>query len=90
MLSFRLSPDRVAGVVDPQAAVADGEIPPAPRLVLETKYDGERIIAHLDKEVGRLALYTRNARDYTGMYGPAMQQHITRSVGQKFKFVPAT
>ncbi len=80
MLSFRLSPHRVGGVVDPQPAVPGGEMPPAPRLVLETKYDGERIVAHIDKDAGRLGLYTRNARDYTGMYGPAMQSHIFRSV----------
>merc|ERR1719383_66370 len=40
---------------------------------VETKYDGERIIAHVDRDAKRVELYTRNAVDYTSQYAPTMR-----------------
>lgn len=50
-------------------------------LWLETKLDGERMLCHKD---GRTVKYfTRNARDYTAMYGPVMTDTILRNVSQR-------
>mmetsp|Transcript_1371 Transcript_1371/g.3683 ORF Transcript_1371/g.3683 Transcript_1371/m.3683 type:complete len:863 (+) Transcript_1371:71-2659(+) len=38
---------------------------------LETKYDGERILVHIDRDARRVELYTRNAIDYTSQYAPS-------------------
>eukprot|EP00913_Durusdinium_trenchii_P013235 g12423.t1 len=40
---------------------------------VEPKYDGERIMAHIDVEVKRVELYTRSAIDYTSAYAPSMR-----------------
>lgn len=40
---------------------------------MEPKYDGERILAHVDAEAKRVELYTRSAIDYTSAYGPSMR-----------------
>lgn len=40
---------------------------------VEPKYDGERILVHIDCEAKRVELYTRNAIDYTSTYAPTMR-----------------
>lgn len=40
---------------------------------VEPKYDGERILAHVDVEAKRVELYTRSAIDYTSAYAPSMR-----------------
>ena len=40
---------------------------------MEPKYDGERILAHVDAAKRRVELYTRSAMDYTSVYGPSMR-----------------
>jgi len=40
---------------------------------VEPKYDGERILAHVDAEAKRVELYTRSAIDYTSAYAPSMR-----------------
>lgn len=41
--------------------------------LVETKYDGERMLVHLDRDTNRLELYSRNAIDYTSQYAPSMR-----------------
>jgi len=41
--------------------------------LVETKYDGERMMVHLDRDTSRLELYSRNAIDYTSQYAPTMR-----------------
>jgi len=40
----------------------------------EAKYDGERIMVHVDLDGQRVELYTRNAIDYTSLYAPTMRR----------------
>lgn len=48
---------------------------------IETKYDGERIQCHMnDKEV---KFFTRNAVDYTYLYGPKLADTIVKCVNAK-------
>eukprot|EP00929_Paragymnodinium_shiwhaense_P090125 TRINITY_DN50336_c0_g1_i1.p1 TRINITY_DN50336_c0_g1~~TRINITY_DN50336_c0_g1_i1.p1 ORF type:complete len:939 (-),score=205.44 TRINITY_DN50336_c0_g1_i1:140-2860(-) len=70
MLSQRLSIDQVAGVL------ADS----SKNFVMEAKYDGERILAHIDRDSRRVELYTRNAMDYTGIYAPTMKNVLLSGV----------
>lgn len=41
--------------------------------LVEQKYDGERMLVHLDRDTNRLELYSRNAIDYTSQYAPSMR-----------------
>lgn len=50
-------------------------------LWLETKLDGERMLCH--KEGRTVQYFTRNARDYTALYGPVMTDTILRNVSQR-------
>ena len=50
-------------------------------IYIETKYDGERIQCHLkDKQV---KFFTRNAVDYTYLYGPKLENIICKSINAK-------
>eukprot|EP00916_Digyalum_oweni_P009279 GHVL01015670.1.p1 GENE.GHVL01015670.1~~GHVL01015670.1.p1 ORF type:complete len:742 (-),score=161.60 GHVL01015670.1:259-2484(-) len=48
--------------------------------IIERKWDGERIICHLDKGEGKVCFYTRNANDYTSNYGAQMTSILTEGV----------
>jgi DNA ligase-4 len=48
---------------------------------VETKYDGERIQCHLQNN--EVKFFTRNAVDYTYLYGPKLGEVITKSVNAK-------
>lgn len=62
MLAQRLPLDQVASQVDGNK-----------EFLVETKYDGERMIVHIDRDTNRLELYSRNAIDYTSQYAPSMR-----------------
>jgi len=62
MLAQRLPVDQAATQVDGKK-----------EFLLETKYDGERMIVHIDRDTNRLELYSRNAIDYTSQYAPSMR-----------------
>lgn len=62
MLAQRLPLDQVAARVDGTR-----------EFLVETKYDGERMIMHMDRDTNRLELYSRNAIDYTSQYVPTMR-----------------
>ena len=51
--------------------------------IVEPKYDGERIVCHWDSTAhggaGEVKLFTRNANDYTEMYGAALLPWLRRS-----------
>ncbi|CAE8619787.1 unnamed protein product [Polarella glacialis] len=64
MLAQRLRLDSLAKVM------GDG----SKSFSLEPKYDGERMLVHLDIEAKRVELYTRNSIDYTSAYGPSMRK----------------
>lgn len=65
MLAQRLPMEKLATLF------SEGE--PPPQFAVEAKYDGERILAHIDRDAKRVELYTRNAIDYTGLYAPSMR-----------------
>lgn len=46
--------------------------------ILEPKYDGERLLCHVDKSGGqrRLKLFTRRSNDYTEIYGEQLSDLI--------------
>ena len=51
------------------------------QVYIETKYDGERIQCHVhDNEV---KFFTRNAIDYTYLYGPKLKDVIVKNVNSK-------
>jgi DNA ligase-4 len=62
MLAQRLPLDKVTAQVDGSKT-----------FLVETKYDGERMIVHVDRDTNRLELYSRNAIDYTSQYAPTMR-----------------
>lgn len=64
MLAQRLRMEQISKIVDGSLTFS-----------CEAKYDGERILAHIDVDAKRVELYTRNAIDYTASYAPS-----TRSV----------
>ena len=41
------------------------------KFLVETKYDGERLLVHLDRNQRRVVLCTRTGRDDTELYGPS-------------------
>lgn len=43
-------------------------------LIIETKYDGERIQCHFNEE--QISFFTRNSNNYTHIYGPKMSQIV--------------
>jgi len=45
---------------------------------VETKFDGERIQCHLSD--GQVSFFTRNANDYTYLYGPKMRDYMLQAV----------
>lgn len=63
MLAQRLTLDNITKVVDGKTVFS-----------CEAKYDGERILAHVDVDAQRVELYTRNGIDYTGSYAPTMRR----------------
>ena len=48
-------------------------------VLVETKFDGERIQCHMSAD-GQVNFFTRNANDYTYLYGPKMRDYILQSV----------
>lgn len=63
MLSQRLLLDQLDALMDGSKS-----------FFVEAKYDGERMLAHIDRDTRRLELYTRNAIDYTSVYAPTMRK----------------
>eukprot|EP00921_Rhytidocystis_pertsovi_P006816 GHVQ01011527.1.p1 GENE.GHVQ01011527.1~~GHVQ01011527.1.p1 ORF type:complete len:986 (-),score=186.32 GHVQ01011527.1:107-3064(-) len=49
-------------------------------VLMEDKYDGERIVCHVDKTTDRLELYTRRGNLYTAMYGRQMKDLILPNI----------
>ncbi len=49
--------------------------------IVETKYDGERIQCHIKD--GQTRLFTRNAVDYTDLYGPKLAVYLAQAVTAK-------
>lgn len=62
MLAQRLRLDQLEGLMKEEKS-----------FLVETKYDGERMLVHLDGDARRVELYTRNAIDYTSTYAPSMR-----------------
>lgn len=60
MLAGKLTINEIAAKVDRELGGRG--------ILVETKYDGERIQAHIQDKVVRF--YSRNAKDYTYLYGP--------------------
>jgi DNA ligase-4 len=50
-------------------------------LVVEPKYDGERIAIH--KQGDQIKFFTRNSKDYTNLYGPKFNHVINKYVKAK-------
>jgi DNA ligase-4 len=48
-------------------------------VLVETKFDGERIQCHMSAD-GQVNFFTRNANDYTYLYGPKMRDYILQAV----------
>ena len=46
---------------------------------VETKFDGERIQCHLSAD-GQVSFFTRNANNYTYLYGPKMRDYMLQAV----------
>jgi DNA ligase 4 len=38
------------------------------RLIVETKYDGERMLVHIDKQANLIRIFSRNGKEYTTQY----------------------
>ncbi len=51
------------------------------QVYIETKYDGERIQCHIHEN--EVKFFTRNAIDYTYLYGPKLKDIIVRNVNSK-------
>jgi DNA ligase-4 len=49
--------------------------------IVETKYDGERIQCHIKD--GQIRLFTRNAVDYTDLYGPKLSSYLSQAIKAK-------
>lgn len=49
--------------------------------IVETKYDGERIQCHVKD--GQIKLFTRNAVDYTDLYGPKLASFLAQAISAK-------
>lgn len=49
--------------------------------IVETKYDGERIQCHFKD--GQIKLFTRNAVDYTELYGPKLSSFLSQAIKAK-------
>ncbi|KAJ9444107.1 DNA ligase 4 [Diplonema papillatum] len=50
------------------------------KYTVEPKYDGERMILHYQREPFRLVYLTRNAKDYTDIYGPKFNKSAMASI----------
>lgn len=48
------------------------------KFIIETKYDGERIQCHFDQE--KMKFYSRNAHDYSALYGNKLEKVIRDNV----------
>ena len=48
-------------------------------VIVETKFDGERIQCHMSAD-GQVNFFTRNAVDYTYLYGPKMRDYMLQAV----------
>lgn len=48
------------------------------RVVVETKYDGERLQCHLQDKV--IKFFSRNGHNVTAIYGPSMSPQIIKSI----------
>eukprot|EP00820_Chromera_velia_P022243 Cvel_30784.t1-p1 / transcript=Cvel_30784.t1 / gene=Cvel_30784 / organism=Chromera_velia_CCMP2878 / gene_product=DNA ligase 4, putative / transcript_product=DNA ligase 4, putative / location=Cvel_scaffold4451:3702-9050(+) / protein_length=523 / sequence_SO=supercontig / SO=protein_coding / is_pseudo=false len=49
------------------------------RYFCETKFDGERLLVHVDRrrpEGDQIAMFSRNGSNYTDLYGPSISPHI--------------
>lgn len=49
--------------------------------LVETKYDGERIQCHYNE--GQIKFFTRNAVDYTSLYGPKLSDLLSKNIKAK-------
>lgn len=67
MLAGKLAPQQIADL-----ARKDG------RMLVENKFDGERIQCHMQD--GVVKFFTRNSNNYTRIYGPGMSKHIKENV----------
>eukprot|EP00922_Rhytidocystis_sp_ex-Travisia-forbesii_P070119 GHVS01104812.1.p1 GENE.GHVS01104812.1~~GHVS01104812.1.p1 ORF type:complete len:1025 (-),score=77.63 GHVS01104812.1:2533-5607(-) len=48
--------------------------------LIEKKYDGERIICHVDKVANKVEFFSRRAKSYSAKYGPQMNKIVLDAV----------
>ena len=67
MLADRLLPQNIPGLEHKE-------------FILEKKLDGERLLAHVDKDKGVVKLFSRNGKDITDLHGPQLSQRLLDSL----------
>ena len=67
MLAGKMPPQQIAEMVRKEG-----------RVLVENKYDGERIQCHMQD--GVVKFFTRNSNNYTRIYGPGMSKYIKENV----------
>eukprot|EP01063_Lacrimia_lanifica_P009358 TRINITY_DN16347_c0_g1_i1.p1 TRINITY_DN16347_c0_g1~~TRINITY_DN16347_c0_g1_i1.p1 ORF type:complete len:1087 (+),score=405.82 TRINITY_DN16347_c0_g1_i1:63-3323(+) len=50
------------------------------QMSLEPKFDGERMLLHYERQTMKLEMWTRNANDYTPVYGPKFTSTVLECV----------
>lgn len=50
-------------------------------IIVEPKFDGERMMIHYDAGTGKIQYWTRNAKNYTAMYGPKFDDVFREALG---------
>lgn len=67
MLASKMNPQQISDMVCKESKV-----------LVETKFDGERIQCHLQD--GVVKFFSRNSNNYTNIYGPKMAKFIQENV----------